>query len=301
MDVSREEKAASLLGLGATCRSFVVTMRGMELRENQESPLLRRTRQWGVRAGVFALLFCLVGCKPSVEKLDAQERGDVLMRKAASKERANDLAGAVDVYEQITVEQPLNALAHLQLAILLADFRNNYVSALYHYKVYLRLRPDAEKSPMIQERIRESEGHLAKEFEAKPGGASDVLEALNAKIASQQTEIKALQAQLVEAEEKAAKAERETARLRRRLRIVEHTEPLTENSGSRRVRAITESGGAELRSYRVQRGDSLSSIAKKMYDDAGKWPRIRDANKGRIVQGNQVRVGQVLVIPREEE
>ncbi len=52
------------------------------------------------------------------------------------------------------------------------------------------------------------------------------------------------------------------------------------------------------RTYTVQRGDSLSRIAFKVYGDATRWRGIQEAN--RAVLGNDsvnVRVGQLLIIP----
>jgi LysM repeat protein len=47
--------------------------------------------------------------------------------------------------------------------------------------------------------------------------------------------------------------------------------------------------------YTVQPGDSLSKIARQMYNDATKYPLIQKANN--LVNPGLIRVGQVLVIP----
>ncbi len=47
--------------------------------------------------------------------------------------------------------------------------------------------------------------------------------------------------------------------------------------------------------YTVRPGDSLSKIARQMYNDATKYPLIQKANN--LVNPSQIRVGQVLVIP----
>jgi len=51
------------------------------------------------------------------------------------------------------------------------------------------------------------------------------------------------------------------------------------------------------RTYTVQRGDSLSKIAYKVYGDATQWRTIQDANRNTLGDSVNVRVGQVLVIP----
>jgi LysM repeat protein len=47
--------------------------------------------------------------------------------------------------------------------------------------------------------------------------------------------------------------------------------------------------------YTVQAGDTLSKIARQMYNDPAKYPLIQKANN--LVNPSQIRVGQVLVIP----
>lgn len=55
---------------------------------------------------------------------------------------------------------------------------------------------------------------------------------------------------------------------------------------------------SSTRTYVVQRGDSLSAIAKKHYGDGSKWPTIYAANKTVIGPNpNLIRVGQTLTIP----
>ena len=49
--------------------------------------------------------------------------------------------------------------------------------------------------------------------------------------------------------------------------------------------------------YTVVKGDTLSSIAKKLYGNASKWRVIYNANLDLIKNPNIVRVGWVLVIP----
>ncbi len=52
-----------------------------------------------------------------------------------------------------------------------------------------------------------------------------------------------------------------------------------------------------VRTYTVQRGDTLSRIAYKVYGDATRWRGIQEANDAVLGDSVNVRVGQVLVIP----
>lgn len=51
------------------------------------------------------------------------------------------------------------------------------------------------------------------------------------------------------------------------------------------------------RVYVVEKGDSLSKIAKKFYGDANSWKRIYDANRNRIQNPDLIQPGWKLLIP----
>ena len=51
------------------------------------------------------------------------------------------------------------------------------------------------------------------------------------------------------------------------------------------------------RFYEVKSGDSLSKIAKEVYDDASRWQEIFEANKDQIKDPSLIRPGQKLCIP----
>ena len=56
-------------------------------------------------------------------------------------------------------------------------------------------------------------------------------------------------------------------------------------------------GTSSSRTYVVEKGDSLSKIAKREYGDANKWPRIYEANKDLIKDPDLIYPGQTLKIP----
>lgn len=53
----------------------------------------------------------------------------------------------------------------------------------------------------------------------------------------------------------------------------------------------------QSQTYVVVAGDSLSKIAKHFYGDAGKWPRIHEANRDQIKNPDLIHPGQKLTIP----
>ena len=50
--------------------------------------------------------------------------------------------------------------------------------------------------------------------------------------------------------------------------------------------------------YTVKSGDTLSKIAKYVYADANKYPKIFEANKDQLTNPDLIKVGQKLRLPR---
>jgi nucleoid-associated protein YgaU len=59
----------------------------------------------------------------------------------------------------------------------------------------------------------------------------------------------------------------------------------------------TASSPATGKSYTVQKGDSLSKIAKREYGDAQQWRRIFEANRDTIKDPDLIYPGQVIHVP----
>jgi nucleoid-associated protein YgaU len=57
------------------------------------------------------------------------------------------------------------------------------------------------------------------------------------------------------------------------------------------------SSGGQTRTYVVQKGDSLSRIAKKEYGNANDWRKIFEANRDVIEDPDLIYPGQTLQIP----
>ena len=51
------------------------------------------------------------------------------------------------------------------------------------------------------------------------------------------------------------------------------------------------------RTHRVAKGETLSDIAEKYYGKRSEWQRLREANKETVPDPDNLKIGQVLVIP----
>ena len=78
--------------------------------------------------------------------------------------------------------------------------------------------------------------------------------------------------------------------------------PYSEGSGNNGTQQVEEAPvpAAESppsRTHTVKSGDTLSKIAKSYYGNANQFPKIFDANRDKLSNPDQIRTGQVLVIP----
>ena len=110
------------------------------------------------------------GCGASdTATAERSERGSPLYRQAFAAEQSGDIKEAIRLFNKVLIEEPHSFSAHFQLATLLHDYEEDYVGAIYHYKQYLYLRPESEKSTLAQERIRIAEQLLAPQILKKVG------------------------------------------------------------------------------------------------------------------------------------
>lgn len=231
------------------------------------------------------ILATSLGCAPDVARLDRRDQGAPLVRKAMARQAEGDVEAAVRLYTRALNADPGLARAHLDLALLLHDDVKDYIGAICHYRRYLQLRPETEKRDMIERRMQRA-GHLhaGKVLRVDRDAAREAAklklenEKLSRDVTRLQEEIASLRETLEETR-KAAEPEPTASR---------PPEPAPKEEPADR---------AVVRTYRVQKGDTLSSIAGQMYRDPSRWQRILEANKETLDGSHRLSVGQVLVIP----
>ncbi|AVV38286.1 LysM peptidoglycan-binding domain-containing protein [Pantoea sp. SM3640] len=69
------------------------------------------------------------------------------------------------------------------------------------------------------------------------------------------------------------------------------------HSVDKNVENKTDASAAGVRTYTVKSGDTLSAIAKQLYNDASKYMKIFEANKNILSNPDNIAPGQVLTIP----
>ena len=233
------------------------------------------------------LLFTVVGCSPGIRRTDARERAEPLVERAAAKADAGDIDAAVHLYEEALDRDPTLSRAHLDLAVLLHDRDRDYVAAVYHYGRYLALRPDTQKKELIENRIRLARQAFAASIlgPARPGEP-----------AGQTSESRESAARILELEQENKLLKNKVAEMEGKLSDSRRTDAPAIDSNVT-ARAGGQAPRVEKRSYKVQRGDTLSSIAARIYGDSGQWRKLLEANRDRLRGTTKVEEGQTLIVP----
>ncbi len=241
------------------------------------------------RIALVAAIIGMTGCDEF--ELPSRSKNEGKAREAV---QAGDYPRAVWMYEALLDGTPKTADFHYKLALIYDDKLTDPVSALHHYRRYLKMTESDALRAEVQEYIERIELVLA--TRAADGGLITKREGArlkneNLKLTETVGELKSQVAGLekdLAAERKKPKAE------------VAKAKPATDKKGfstNPKTAAAEKRIGSETRTYTVVKGDTLASIARKYYDNAQRWKDIADANHNALNGSVNLRVGQVLVIP----
>ncbi len=127
-----------------------------------------RLRVMGKIAGMLALAVCLSGCIPGDSHVE--EEKDPHFQRGINLVNGQDFKGAVEEFERALETNPHSAAAHFQLGCLYDNKVNDSAAAIYHYQCFLQLMPNAERGPLVQQRIHLCKQELANAEFPLPNG-----------------------------------------------------------------------------------------------------------------------------------
>jgi len=238
------------------------------------------------RIFVFLLIlesfFLQIGCAPSGSIIEesndpAFERGKSYLKVGRDKE-------ALDEFLSVTRRVTQAPKSHLEAGRLLLTLfeRKDPVDAIYHFRRFLLIEPNARKSPMVEQLIVTAEREILRKLPGEPYG--NYLETIDLK-------------------DENARLQREIEDLKARLGsplgpAVPVPDDITKKDAVIQVpKAVNVPNPPVVSSYVVQPGDSLYAISKKIYGDASKIDLIYSANRDTLKSKNSLRVGQTLRLP----
>ncbi len=266
----------------------------------------------------------IAGCNPDnqVRAVDPNFESPAF-RKAREKGELRDYAGALALYEESVRDNPALARAHFEMGMIFDDKLGDYVSAIYHYKKYLKLQPNGDKAKVVEQWIPRAELAFASMQPNSPIQSADELARLQREnlVLKQQMEEgrKAsddLQKQITDAQARLQSSEQALAAANQRViqaqqqaaaaassrggdpatpppaQLVETTSP---PAGTPHP-SPSSSGAKE---HVVQSGDTLWKIAAKHYPGRVKEgvDLITQANKDTLPDPAKLKLGQTLLIP----
>ena len=220
------------------------------------------------RPGTASLLLGLMiftGCDRMITPRTTQ-----MVKDADSKAAEGDYLRAVNLYESALDDSPRCADIHYKLALLYDDKMNDPLNALHHYKRYLTLNPTGSHAGEVKNFMKRDEVTLATTL----SGDAIVTRTEAARLKNENLTLRK------ELEERAVKAKVAMERPNGRASIPAEG---PKNAGNR--------------TYVVEEGDTLYSIARKFYKSPKRWKEIRDANKHKLAGGSRLEPGESLVIP----
>ncbi len=245
----------------------------------------------GSRARALAVLvlgLVLTGCDqfelPTASKTPEQ---------ALEAQNSGDFPRAVRLYEATLDGTPKTADTHLQLALIYDDKLDDPVSALHHFRRYLRMTEAPARKQEVQGYVQRIELVLA--TRAADSGLMTKREA--ARLKNENLELReqltAVRADLA--------AERKRPKVPEEKTAAKPTQPARDAAGfskDPKTAAAERAVGRETRTYVVQKGDTLAAISRKFYATPQRWKDIADANHNTLNGSVNVQIGQTLIIPQ---
>lgn len=220
-------------------------------------------------------LLCVAGCSRVAS--DARDARNRHLRRALAAKQAQDIDRAIALCEKALVRRPGLALAHRELGLMLDNYRGDPLGALYHYRRYLELRPDSPQREAVAEQMRKCRASLAAETAEFPAEFKRELRARDERLRKLEQEVAAWREQ----------AGGSGAPVRAA------SPPAPEPAA-----AVIPAPPAE-RTHVVQPGETLATISAKHYGSPAHWQGIFNANRDKLADANNLRVGTRLAIPNE--
>lgn len=239
----------------------------------------------------------VIGCGHPPATSDAEQERNPYYQRARKASEMRDFQAAAEFYRKALVVNPQLARAHLELGLLCDDKLGDPISAIYHYRQYLELRPNSDKRQLVEDFIERARLSLAAKLPQSPIIDSGELSRLQDEKLALLQENAMLKTRIAELEKAVATQP---------VRILQQQPPAVAMAGPAAAAAApgvvasapgpaTELGRA--RTHIVQKGDTLQSLALHYYGTRSAWDKIFQANRNLLPSKDQLKIGQQLVIP----
>lgn len=268
-----------------------------------------------------ALALGLAGCTEKERSSYATEldepnyrEGQALLKSGRKQEALNAFLKVIDKRIDDAPE------SHLEVGLLYAQHINDPLSAIYHFKKYLALRPNSPQAPLVKQRIDAATREFARTMPAQPlesqlqrvdlVAALDRLKQENESLKQQLADVKAgrFTPATTGTEDNSPATTTPSAAVNFsletmpvvRTRPPPVSPPRATPAPARTTPApaqTTTTRPAGARRHTVQPGDTLSKLAQQYYSNRAKWREIYAANRDVMKNEGDLKIGQELRIP----
>jgi len=270
----------------------------------------------------------LGGCTDSERVKTAAEVDEPAYREGQSLLKTGRRQEALSAFLRVIDKRGNDAPeSHLELGLLYAQHINDPLSAIYHFKKYLALRPNSPQAPLVRQRIDAATREFARTLPAQPlenqlqrvdlVAALDKLKQENEALKQELADVKAGRNSVAMAGLDTSPGATETAATPGLSFNVEtiptvRTRPVppptrppapaptraaTATQNPPAPAANTTQPAAGNRRHTVQPGDTLFKIAQQYYGNRSRWRDIYAANRGVMKSETDLKVGTQLRIP----
>lgn len=240
----------------------------------------------------------LTGCGGSGS--DAGDEKNALVQQGLEKAQQKQWVDAVSLFQEALDSNPRLARADLEMALIYHQQLKDYIRAVYHYERYLEKRPESQKRQLIDGWIRQAKIALAAETGQSGDGVSAEIirlkkenEMLRRQMARGGAPKAACVKTLLTEPPKRKPAPKPAVKPAPAPAVAKQPTPIS----TKPIPRIQTSAPAQ-QTYKVLPGETLSSIARKVYGNSSKYNDIFLANQDTMKSENDLKAGQVIIIPR---
>ncbi len=235
------------------------------------------------------------GCDLSSET-SLKETSDPRFIEAQEALKRGDGAVAMSGFLSIVESRPDAPESHFELGRIYLDRMNDPIFAIYHFRKFLEIKPDAPQSPMVRQMIETAQKRFAAQLPESPFES-------NIRRLELEELVQKLQRENLDLKQKLAFS----AKTIDRLESTQTVNVANSNSSARGAAPMPSAPSpnvsrdratASVDRYTVQAGDTLSSISRKVYGTPNRWKEIFKANRDRMAVPESLKPGQTLKIPK---
>lgn len=222
-------------------------------------------------------------------------RGKSLLREGRKQE-------ALEAFLKVVNKRNDAAESHLEIGRLSLTHIKDPIAAIYHFRKYLELKPNAKQSKLVRQLIETAQKDFVRSLPGQP--FEEEFERLDLMNIIEQLKIENLKLKknLAGSIQQFEKSKNELNVLQHQ--ITTHTKPLPEvikdispQETYPAEQTVAINTPIRPETYVVQSGDTLSRISIKLYKTPGRWRDIFDANRDVLPNPHSIRVGQELRVP----